>query len=215
MIVENSVAAGDLVSKLLDYARVGAQDHNDQELVALAPVLQQIARRFQPLAEKKQLYLKVEAGAAEGAAEGGPAVLTDRQKLERIISNLVDNAIKYTAHGGVTLALAVREGDEACVRVADTGMGIPHGSIPYLFDEFYQVNNYERDRSKGFGMGLAICQCLARQLGGSVRLAGTSNAGSCFELLLPAAAVRPDRGGRPGGAQGDVPDPQAAGLCGV
>ena len=52
------------------------------------------------------------------------------------------------------------------MRVRDTGIGISEQNVPYLFDEFYQVNNHERDRSKGFGMGLAICRCLARHIGG-------------------------------------------------
>src|SRR5262249_41726258 len=100
-----------------------------------------------------------------------------------VVGNLVDNAIKYTQHGGVTLELLVRAADVA-VRITDTGIGIPEASAAYLFDEFYQVNNYERDRAKGFGMGLAICKCLAHQIGGDVRLAHSGPDGSCFEVVL-------------------------------
>jgi PAS domain S-box-containing protein len=223
MIMENAVAAGDLVARLLDFAKVGAHDHNVTELVPLAPAVRQLLRRFQPRAAQRGLCLKLDGDAAADAA-----VVTDRQKLDRILSNLVDNAIKYTSRGGVSVELAT-SGGECAVRVTDTGIGIPPENVPFLFDEFYQVNNYERDRSKGFGMGLAICRCLARHLGGDVRLVATrAGAGSCFELTLPAASaaasasvasadpgVGADRGGRPGGADGDRPDPQAAGLCGV
>jgi hypothetical protein len=73
------------------------------------------------------------------------------------------------------------------VRVRDTGIGIPAQSVGQVFDEFYQVNNHERDRRKGFGIGLAICRSLARQFGGDVRLIDTSPNGSCFEVLIPAA----------------------------
>jgi signal transduction histidine kinase len=111
-------------------------------------------------------------------------VRTDHQKLERLIANLVDNAIKYTRVGGVTLSLIPHE-DHFALRVTDTGMGVPPQNAPYLFDEYYQVNNSERDRSKGFGMGLAICKYLAHQLGGTVRLLNTSDQGSSFEISLP------------------------------
>jgi len=218
MIVENAVAAGELVTKLLDFAKVGAQDHNDIERVSIAAVLQQVVRRFQPITEQKGLYLRV------ADPEADAHVLTDRQKLERIVSNLVDNAIKYTEHGGVVLDLRVRDG-AVCVAVLDSGVGVAPEHVPHLFDEFYQVNNYERDRSKGFGMGLAICRSLARHIGGDVRLAHTGPDGSCFEVAIADARPAPppanrgvgaaggDRGGRPLGADRPHPPAQAAGRC--
>jgi PAS domain S-box-containing protein len=221
MIVENAVAAGDLVTKLLDFAKVGAQDHNDIERLSLGALLQQIARRFGPVAEQKGLYLRVADPDAD------VFVLSDRQKLERIISNLVDNAIKYTSRGGVTLDLVARNG-EASVEVHDTGVGVSSEHVPHLFDEFYQVNNYERDRSKGFGMGLAICRSLARHVGGDVRLERTSGEGSCFAVVVrdqqqqrdqreqhEREQVGLDRGGRPRRADGDQQTAEAPGLCGV
>jgi signal transduction histidine kinase len=201
------------VTRLLDFAKVGAHDHNVIETVPVAAVVSHVARRFQPIAEQRGLNLHVNVDAA---TIDGVTVQTDRHKLERIVSNLVDNAIKYTQQGGVTVDLSVSqecEGNAVSVRVSDTGIGIPVGNVAFLFDEFYQVNNHERDRNKGFGMGLAICRSLARSLGGDVRLAGTGPTGSCFELVLKGAGA--DRGGRPDGAPGDRTDPQAAGLCRV
>jgi signal transduction histidine kinase len=120
------------------------------------------------------------------------------RELERIVSNLLDNAIKYTERGGVHLEVN-REEEWLRVRIADTGIGIPAESVPRLFDEFFQVNNHERDKSKGFGLGLAICASLARQLGGDVRLISTHGGGSCFEVSVCDAGL--DRGGRPGGSE--------------
>jgi signal transduction histidine kinase len=199
MIVENSVAAADLVAKLLDFAKVGAEDENVVEPVQLPGLLAQIVRRYAPLAEQKGLFLrKSEVVVANADVPASLQVATDRQKLERIISNLVENAIKYTGHGGVVLELATPAGTgaggELCIRVRDSGIGIPHDKVPYLFDEFYQVNNYERDRSKGFGMGLAICRSLARHIGAEVRLAATGTDGSCFEVVLGGAGQRGDDG---------------------
>jgi len=196
MIMENAMAAGDLVARLLDFAKVGAEENNVIEQVSLPELLTQIARRFAPVAEHKGLYLRTadtdwgDAGhmrdAAAGADRHAFRVATDRQKLERIIVNLVENALKYTPRGGVTLELGSRDDDggDLVIRVRDSGIGVPESKAPYLFDEFYQVNNYERDRSKGFGMGLAICRALARHIGADVRLASTGDDGSCFEIVL-------------------------------
>ena len=213
VIIENALAAGNLVTDLLDFARAGeAPAELRAAPVPLAATLRQVVRRFQPLAQKKGLSLQFNEG------RGGDAqVVTDRLKLERVLSNLVDNAIKYTDRGGVTLAVvAPAPGDDGAVRVhvCDTGIGVPPGDVSRLFDEFYQVNNHERDRGKGFGMGLAICRCFARQLGGDVRLADTGPGGSRFELTLPVGAAA-DRRGRLRGAAGDPADPQGARLCHV
>jgi signal transduction histidine kinase len=235
MIMENAKAAGELVTRLLDFARVGAQDQNAIERVPLNGMLRQIARRFQPVAEAKGLYVMV-GGDEEGIAS------SDRQKLDRIVSNLVDNAIKYTQRGGVSMEV-VGEEETVAIRISDSGIGIPPDAAPFLFDEFYQVSNHERDRSKGFGMGLAICKALADQIGADVRLSRTGGEGSCFEIRLRGggaagdvaafnperdgadheqqqqqpdpARIGPDRGGRPAGTSGDHSHPAAAGVCGV
>ena len=232
VIVENAIAAGELVTKLLECARSDGDDRGVVEVVPLAPMLNQVARRFRRISEQKGLFLKV-------ACAEDLRVRTDRQKLERVLSNLVDNAVKFTDRGGVTLELSARGGGAgagASVRVRDTGIGVPERDAAMLFDEFYQVDNHERDRRKGFGMGLAICRKLARQLGGDVRLERTGPGGSCFEVVVRDAARDaagrgaddaagadegegtddgPRGGGRPLGQAGDHADPQGAGLCGV
>jgi signal transduction histidine kinase len=151
------------------------------------------------------LYLRVVEAA-------GLACRTDRQKLERVVSNLVDNAIKHTISGGVELS-ASAQGEKVVFRISDTGSGIPPEKTAYLFDEFYQVNNHERDRNKGFGLGLAICRSLARQLEGDVRLASTGKQGSCFELIVQADSS--GGRGRSDSQEDDCPDPAPSGLCPV
>ena len=182
VVIENALTAAHLIGNLLELARADAQETIATESVELSSTLRQIVRRFQPLAQKKKLSLRIEQ-------ECDVAVVSDRVKLERILGNLVDNAIKYTETGGVSLSLDLRDG-HSVITVSDTGIGIPQAAVPNLFQEFYQANNPERDRSKGFGMGLAICRALAQQLGGDVRLARTSSAGSCFELILPALELQ-------------------------
>jgi signal transduction histidine kinase len=204
-IMENAVAAGDLVTRLLDFAKVGAHEHNAADRTSLDTLVKQIGRRFAPIAAQKAIALEIKA-------DDSIEILTDRHKLERVVSNLLDNAIKYTQVGGVTLSLAA-SGEKTFIRIADTGVGVPPEHVPYLFDEFYQVNNYERDRNKGFGMGLAICRCLAQQINASVRLASTGPAGSCFEIVIKNVGV--DRRGRSDRAEDDERHPEEARLLRV
>jgi signal transduction histidine kinase len=183
VVIENALTAAHLIGNLLELARADAQEKNAPETVPLLPMLRQISRRFQPPAQKKNLHLRIEQDA-------DVSVIADRIKLERILGNLVDNAIKYTEAGSISLRLAVREG-HSVISVSDTGIGISQAAIPHLFQEFYQANNPQGDRSKGFGMGLAICRSLAQQLGGDVQLASTGSSGSCFELILPTLELHP------------------------
>jgi len=216
VIIENATAAGELLSKLLEFARAGEEQNSTAEIVSVAAMLQQIGRRFSPPARAKGLSLNMLD------VDETLSCRVDRQKLERIVSNLVDNAIKHTKAGGVELSARLIAaggigdvdsigGGEVSIRISDTGVGIPAGDVPYLFDEFYQVNNHERDRSKGFGLGLAICRSLARQLGGDVRIVTTGRDGSCFEVLVQAEGT--GRRGRFAREESGRADPAAEGLC--
>jgi PAS domain S-box-containing protein len=199
-IADGARSAGALVTELLEYARVGARDENELTRVAVSGLLGELVKRFGSLAGRKGLTLRVAANDFD--------LVTDRMKLERILSNLVENAVKFTDKGVIAVE-AIRAADDAAVfQVSDTGRGVPEPHVPYLFNEFYQVNNHERDHTKGFGMGLAICRCLARQLGGDVRLVRTGAAGSTFELTLPGNCSR--GGGRPSRPSGLVPHPADA-----
>jgi signal transduction histidine kinase len=141
----------------------------------VADLLRHVARRFATAAAQKGLSLRVEG-------DDDLEAFTDRQKLDRVVTNLVDNAIKFTERGGVTVWLGT-SGPLAVVRVSDTGRGVDAQNAPYLFDEFYQGKGPAG--GSGFGMGLAICRFLARQLGGDVRLAHTGPGGTSFEARIP------------------------------
>jgi PAS domain S-box-containing protein len=178
-IMESATAASELINRLLDFAKAGSLDRNELHEVALGPLLEQIQHRYQPLAEQRGLYLRL-------LPHADTRLRTDRQKLQRIVGNLIENAIKYTLRGGVTVGVEQSQ-EVIAIRVCDTGIGIPRDKAVNLFDEFYQVENDERDRRKGFGLGLAICRSLARQIGGDVRLASSGPEGSCFECLIRCA----------------------------
>jgi signal transduction histidine kinase len=201
-IADSAQSAGALVTKLLEYARVGAKEENELASVMVSGLLAGIVKRFGPAAQRKGLKLRVTANDFE--------LYTDRMKLERILSNLVDNAMKFTERGVIVVEASRAGEDVALFRVSDTGRGVPEPHIPYLFNEFYQVNNHERDYTKGFGMGLAICRCLGRQLGGDVCLTRTGAAGSTFELTVPAHGAR--GGGRSSRPAGALPHPADAAV---
>ena len=124
-------------------------------------------------------------------------VKSDPVLLERILRNLVSNAVRYTERGEVRID-CVPEGDTVRIEVSDTGAGIPAEQHRAIFEEFTQLHNPERDRTKGLGLGLAIVDRLARLLGHPVGLRSAPGAGSCFTVDVPmgdAARVQrdPDR----------------------
>ena len=112
---------------------------------------------------------------------GGKAVSSDPQLLERILGNLVQNAIKYTEHGGIVVVARTTR-TRINVEVWDTGIGIGAAELPRVFDEFYQVGRGERARSRGLGMGLAIVKRLARLLGHELTVVSRPGKGTLFRI---------------------------------
>jgi signal transduction histidine kinase len=112
----------------------------------------------------------------------------------------VNNAIKFTPSGSITLDVERSEGAIE-LHVIDTGIGIAEADQARLFQEFFQAGNAERDRAKGFGLGLAIARRLALQLGGDLTVQSAPGRGARFSVLLPAVAVAaPVVGGNAGAA---------------
>lgn len=120
----------------------------------------------------------------------GPAlwVHTDAALLTRALSNLTDNAIKYTPHGGVIRLVAQHQGADAVLVVSDSGIGIPVAEQELVFGEFYQVANIERDRSKGLGLGLSIVRRLCALLQVKLSLVSLPGQGTTVSLRLPQVA---------------------------
>ena len=124
------------------------------------------------------------AGLGLRFSPGGKTITSDPQLLERIVGNLIQNAIKYTAAGGIAV---VARSTASCVNVEvwDTGCGIAAADLPFIFDEFYQVGSGERDRSHGLGMGLAIVKRLGSLLGHRVEVCSTPGRGTMFRIGVP------------------------------
>jgi signal transduction histidine kinase/CheY-like chemotaxis protein len=176
--IEDSVSAMDgLFSSLLDISRLDAGViAPDWKIFALQPMLDRLEREFATEAAGKGLALRVRSCAA--------ATRSDPVLLERILRNLVSNAVRYTDRGGVLIGVR-RRGERQLVEIWDTGRGIPHAHAQRVFEEFYQLENPERDRSKGLGLGLAIVRRLADLLGHPVALRSVPGRGSVFSVALP------------------------------
>ena len=151
--------------------------------VDLRSFLERLKAGFEPAARGKRLELRLDCPP-------GAVAHTDPALLERIVRNLLDNAVKYTDLGYV--ALDVQSGNGAHVlTVADSGRGIREADQARVFEEFYQVDNPERDRTKGLGLGLAIVKRLAGLLDIGLELVSAPGHGTLFRLTLPAAPGEP------------------------
>lgn len=146
--------------------------------VALADVFRALDRSFAAEAEGRGLALRLRAQRHW--------VRTDPQLLERLLGNLVHNALKFTARGGVVVG-ARRRGGQVSIEVWDSGRGIEAAELPRVFEEFYQVGNRERDRAQGLGMGLAIVRRLAALLQLQVEVDSRPDRGTVFRVRAPAA----------------------------
>jgi len=116
-------------------------------------------------------------------------VLSDPQLLERVLANLVQNALRYTRSGGVLVA-ARRHSSGVALEVWDTGVGIAPEQLELIFEEFYQIDNPERDRSRGLGMGLAIVRRLCNLLGHPLEVRSQLGRGTMFRVVVPAGDAR-------------------------
>ncbi len=167
---------------LLDISKLDAQvvPVNNQ-VFALQPWLSRLQREFQPAAQRKHLVLRLDC-PPDACVESDPVL------LERVVRNLIDNAIKYTIKGEVSVEVS-RGQDEGLWRLAvrDTGMGIPDHEQARIFEEFYQVGNPERDRAKGLGLGLSIVTRLVDLLDLHLALRSVPGQGSSFTLNMTAA----------------------------
>jgi signal transduction histidine kinase len=161
---------------LLDISKLDAGAVKAQVCTfALAPILARARLEFEPQARVKGLRLRVVRSSAFGRS--------DPVLVERILRNLVSNAIRYTENGGVVVGCRTHRG-KVRVCVYDTGVGIEPAEQSLVFEEFYQVGNKERDRSKGLGLGLAIVERLARLLEAPVTLVSRKGRGSLFAFDL-------------------------------
>ena len=173
---------------LLDLSRMDAGALVPQPRgFAVAPLLQRLCDEMSPLAAERglRLSLRVSRRVEAGGAWSDPLL------LERVLRNLIGNAIKYTASGGVLVSCRPR-GGRAVFEIWDTGPGIAESERERVFEEYYQIGHSQRDRAGGLGLGLSIVRRLAQLLEHPLTLHSGPGTGSRFALALPLVAHTPE-----------------------
>jgi two-component system phosphate regulon sensor histidine kinase PhoR len=181
-IADEAERMGKLLDNLLELARLeaGRREWRWQN-VSVSDCVAQVAERFKPFAERKGLKLTVRT-------EPDLTVRTDPEALAQILSNLLDNAVKYTERGEIAVVaerLETADGVWVAVHVRDTGIGIPPEHLPRIFERFYRVDKARSRQQGGFGLGLSIAKHLAESLGGKITVQSEVGKGSIFTLWLP------------------------------
>lgn len=164
-----------LVENLLRLARGEKQNNNLFEEVNLSILLKDVSDSLRPLAEAKKLLLNCQTSE-------NLIVLGDSDELIRLFVNLLDNAIKYTEHGGINISASENE-KNILVKVEDTGIGIPAEHIPHIFNRFYRVE--ESRTLRGAGLGLAIAKEIINAHSWKIEIQSKIGKGSVFTVSLP------------------------------
>ena len=174
-----SMSTARLLNALLDVSEleVGAIKPRFESF-SVNNMLISIFQSFLPLAKDKGLNFRVVPSSLY--------VRSDPALLERILGNFMSNAIRYTNKGSVLIGCRKR-GDKVVIEVWDTGCGISDDQMSLIYEDFYQIENKERDRGKGLGLGLALAKRLAESLEHSINSKSTLGAGSCFSVTVDIA----------------------------
>jgi two-component system, sensor histidine kinase len=176
--VEHSVdVLGNMFDALLDVSRLDAGIIEPcWEVFSVQNLFAQMALEFNNSAQEKNLQLNILSCKT--------SVYSDPLLLERILRNLLANALRYTEQGSITLRAQTR-GQILCIEVLDTGIGIASEHAEHIFEEYFQVGNSQRDRKHGLGLGLAIVYRLSKLLQSPVKVESTLGKGSCFSVQVP------------------------------
>lgn len=185
-IEKNGQILLEMVDNVLETARIqSGRDEVSIELIDASDLVGMVVQSLAPLASKKGIALTSDVSSEV------PLVMSDWEKLRRILSNLVNNAIKFTGEGGSVAVAVARDAEEGFVRieVRDTGIGIPADKHELIFERFTQENMSTARRFGGSGLGLSLVKDLAGILGGDVSLTSRPGEGSEFVVRVPVVTV--------------------------
>ncbi|MEI9941942.1 MAG: ATP-binding protein [Pseudomonadota bacterium] len=192
LLHRNALRLQKLVNTLLEFSRIEAgRVEAAYEPLDLGELTTELASGFRDAIERAGLTLIVDCPGL------GEPIYVDRDMWEKIVLNLLSNALKFTFEGTISVALRLEE-QSACLTVSDTGTGIEQRELPHLFDRFHRIEGARSRSHEGSGIGLALLQELVRLHGGQVGIASEVGAGTTFRVRiprgfahLPADRVRP------------------------
>jgi len=169
-----------MINQLLTLARAESGEVEiEQETVDLSAMAQKLTEDLEPVASSKNLTLSCNSAPSV-------TVCGDPGWLERVVLNLLDNAIKFTPAGGHVNVRVSQNGHSATLEVQDDGIGIPNEALPHIFERFYRSDPSRSDRSEGAGLGLSLVKWAVDQHHGSIEVESTPNKGSRFRMKLPS-----------------------------
>ena len=172
-----------IVSDLLTLVNIDSGMKLNLAELDIGALLQEQVKRLSPLARENGIELDCQA--KESLEVNGDAL-----KLQQVVYNIIDNAIKYTPRGGEVHCTLTRAGKKAVVRVQDTGVGIPEADLPHIFDRFYRVDKARSRETGGTGLGLSIVKQFVLLHGGDITAKSAPGKGSTFIIELPLAEKR-------------------------
>lgn len=185
VIYDESLRMGRLVNELLDLARMESGYFNlSIHEVELPPFLQKITRKFQGLSKEKDVAVKCESDLAE------EFFTFDADRIEQVLTNLIDNALRHTAAGGsVTLKVDSVPEKGLYFSITDTGSGIPEEDLPFVFERFYKADKARTRGRSGTGLGLAIAKNIVEAHKGTIHVQSKLGVGTTFAFFLPRNVV--------------------------
>jgi PAS domain S-box-containing protein len=204
IIDEESNRLAGLIEGLLEISRIESGTMKIvREPVDIVAVAHKVLTALQALADKKNIRLESDIDEGLAIFEG------DEDKIQSALTNLVNNAIKFTPRDGRVCVSVRQRDDQLVMRVSDTGMGIPKEALPRIFDRFYRVPHPGK-RIQGTGLGLAIVKKIVMMHGGRIEVESEVNRGTIFTIFLPltAAALPAPRPQTPWGATGSAGSPK-------
>ena len=181
-IIEESDRLIQLINISLDVAEAEACiEEKQKDDLDISNMVVDACELFEPVAEEKNIQMEIDT-------EPACMVLGNRQNIQRMIANLIDNALKYTSEKGNVHISVSRKDGQCCISVSDTGIGIPEDDKARIFDRFYRC---DRSRShNGSGLGLSFARAVARSHGGDITLESIPDKGSTFRIMLPLMTSR-------------------------
>ncbi len=169
-----------MVNELMELSRLESEQASLQLApLDLHPLIAELRAEHDELKKKRKVALDVTV------PDRLPPVRGDEEKLRQVFDNLLSNAIRFTPADGRISLSAQQENGTVCLRVADTGVGIPPKHLPHIFERFYKVDRSRN--SEGFGLGLAIVKHIVQAHGGEVHAESAEGQGTTFTVVLPAA----------------------------
>lgn len=183
LIMRESMRMNRLVGDLLDLSRLDMEDCQIIKTpLPLAQLIEDALEKYVIAAKEKNLYLHFDLDP-DIIIEG------DEGRIEQVLQNLMDNALRYTEEGGITVTLK-KHPDGCVMEIQDTGIGIPEEDLPHIKERFFRVNKARTRTDGGTGLGLAICDKIVRLHGGQMQIDSEYGKGTTVRVILPVLKMR-------------------------